>query len=311
MHVLLLTPLVLSALSGQAYAGARVSHFEKGGKMGANYWAGANAIDGKKQTAWMVPGESENKGEYIEIDVPQGTVDKISIFPGFGKTDETFTDYPRVKQMRVDVFALDDEQTPQQVGTATIDVADKAEVQTFDIADAKIAAGMFGGKVRLTVLDIYPGEDYPNLGISELYVNLKEYDAPSVKIVGLEGGDAGKTSDMLLDANVKTTWTTQATTATFTVDPGSSGLGSVGLQAAGKDLGRPKTVEITVNGITQTTVLADKPTEMQWAACPAFNGFTGGAAGAVEVKIVDIYPGTKPGLGLSEVKGHATNTDAI
>jgi hypothetical protein len=311
MHVLLVTPLVLSALTGQAYAGARVSHFEKGGKMGANYWAGNNAIDGKKETAWMVPGESENKGEWIELDVPQGTVDKVSIFPGYGKTDETYTDYPRVKQMRVDVFALDDEQNPQQVGTATIDVADKPEVQTFDIPDAKISAGMFGGKVRITVLDVYPGEDYPNLGVSELYVNLKEYDAPTIKLEGLEGGDAGKTPEMVTDNNVKTLWTTQATTATFTVDPGTSGLGSVGIQSAGKDLGRPKTVQVSINGLTQTTVLPDKPGEMQWAACPAFNGFTGGASGAVEVKIVDVYPGTKPGLGIAEVKGHATNSDTL
>jgi hypothetical protein len=85
----------------------------------------------------------------------------------------------------------------------------------------------------------------------------------------------------------------------------------VGIQSAGKDLGRPKTVQVSINGLTQTTVLPDKPGEMQWAACPAFNGFTGGASGAVEVKIVDVYPGTKPGLGIAEVKGHATNSDTL
>ena len=104
--------LLFTLLCSVAWAGAKGSAFRKETKLGANYWAASQAVDGKLETAWMVPGESSNKGEWIEIDIPQGTVDKIAIFPGFNKSEETWGDYPRIKQMRVDIQALDE--TPEE-----------------------------------------------------------------------------------------------------------------------------------------------------------------------------------------------------
>ena len=96
-------PLLLLALPGLAFAGARVSAMKVDQKLGKNFYNGAAAIDGKLETAWTVPGESENKGEWIEIEIPRGDVDKIVIFPGFGKSEELYHDFGRIKQVRADV----------------------------------------------------------------------------------------------------------------------------------------------------------------------------------------------------------------
>lgn len=294
--------LFLLLLPSLAWAGARGSAFEKGGKQGANFWAPSNAIDGKLETAWMVPGESPNRGEWIEIDVPRGEVDKIALFAGFNKTAETYTDYPRLKQVRVDIYALDDDQNAKQVGSTTIDLADKREWQEFDLPDVKIDAGLFGGKVRLSVVDIYDGEDYPNFGVSELLVHMKEFDAKA-KVTALNEGDPAGATDML-DENPKT-FSKLAPGSTLTVESQNFGVSSLGF-AAVKDFARPKTVEITAAGHTATTVLPEKG-DIGWATVPGFNGYTGGAFGAIEVKIIDVYPGKNAEIGVSELKARATN----
>ncbi|MDP2317688.1 MAG: discoidin domain-containing protein [Pseudomonadota bacterium] len=300
--------LLLALLPTLAWAGAKGSSTEKGGKLGANYWSAASAIDGKIETAWMVPGESPNRGEWIEIDIPRGEVDKIAIYPGFGKSDETYADYPRVKQMRVDIFALDDDQVAKQVGSTTIEVPDKREWQTFDLTDAKIDAGLFGGRVRISVMDIHEGQDYPNLGVSEVLVHMKEFDA-KVKVTALNDGDAAPAADML-DENPKTAAKLAGTAATMTLESSGFGISSIGF-APMKDYARPKTVEITAGNQTVTTVLPDKATDVQWATVPGFNGYTGGAFGAIEVKILDVYPGKLPEIGVAELKARATNFEAI
>ena len=143
--------LLFTLLCSVAWAGATGSSYQKETKRGAKFWAAQSAVDGDLETAWMVPGESANKGEWIQIDIPQGTVDKIAIFPGYNKSEETWSDYPRVKQMRVDIYALDDDQKVTAVGSSTIEIADKREWQIIDVPDAKAAAGLFGGDRKSVV----------------------------------------------------------------------------------------------------------------------------------------------------------------
>jgi hypothetical protein len=301
MRVLSLLVLLIPAV---ALAGAKTSATNTSGRdKGA--WSAGNAIDGKLNTAWMVPGESENKGEWIELDVPRGEVDKIAIFPGLGRDDESFGDYPRVKKLRVDVMALDDDQNPKTVATHTIDVADKAELQFIDVPDTKVTSELFGGKVRLTIEDVYEGADFPNAAISEVAVLMKEFDA-KVKITG---SSAPADTAVLLDENAKTVWTAPAGSE-LTIDMGAYGISSIGLVGANKDAARAKTVEVSVGALSRTTVLTDKPGEAQWAALPTFNGYNGGAMGEIVVKIVDTYPGAKSqDLGISELKARATSLE--
>ena len=66
---------VLALLVAQpAFAGAKASAFQPESKKGANYWNAGSAIDGKTESAWSVPGESPNRGEWLLVDVPKGEV---------------------------------------------------------------------------------------------------------------------------------------------------------------------------------------------------------------------------------------------
>jgi hypothetical protein len=300
-----LSLIALLLLPAVALAGARSSNWEKKSKMGEK-WFGPNAVlDGKPDTAWMVPGESPNRGEWIEIDIPRGEVDKIALLSGYLKNDETFGDYPRLKKVRVDIFALDDDQNPTQVGSSTVDIADTKEWQIIDLTDAKVNAGLFGGRVRISVVDIYDGADFPNLGVSEIYVVMKEIDGRA-KITSVNDGDVAALADAV-DENPKT-FSKLAAGSTFKFESTNFGISSVGFVPV-KDYARPKTVEVSVNGLSKTTVLPEKGTDAVWAEVPAFNGYVGGAIGEMEVKIVDTWPAKNAEIGVTEVKFRATNFD--
>ena len=99
--------ILLAAASLQlAFAGASVSNFKKDSRRGNNYWNAGSAIDSNPETAWMVSGESENKGEWILIDGPSGvcSLDKIAMINGYAKSEDTFKDYSRIKEIRIDVL---------------------------------------------------------------------------------------------------------------------------------------------------------------------------------------------------------------
>ncbi len=300
-------PFLALLLPVVAFAGGRVSHFKTEAKLGANYYNVQGAIDGKIETAWMVPGESDNKGEWIEVDIPTGEVDKIMIFPGWAKNAESFSDYPRVKQMRVDIYGIDGSMDAAIVGTATIDIADKAEVQIIDVADVK--SGENGGRVRLTVLDIYPGEDYPNLAISEIAVMMKEIDGKA-DISMVSGESEAHPKSALQDENPKTFWATDTKGAALTLVSTGFAISSVGFLPQGKEYARPKTVKISVGPVSKVTEFPDTPGE-RWAQVPVFNGYNGGGFGDIEIEFVEVYPGTNPELGLSELKVKATTYSPV
>lgn len=308
-HVLLATPIVALLVSSTAFAGARQSAFKVDSSKGKNYYSATAAIDGKVETAWMVPGESENKGEWMEIGLPRGDIDKISIVAGNAASEKAWADYPRLKQVRIDVYSTDDEEVEKQVGSTTLELADKPGWQTLDLPDAKLGDTMFGGRLRMTVLELYPGEDFPNLAVAELKAVLKEFDIP-VKIAEAGAALEGHDTPLMLDANPKTFYATTAEGATFSLE--NNGLAQLGFVSAGKDYARPKKVEIKCGTVTATTELADDiKGGVVWAEVPAFNGYTGGGFGTPTVNILEVYPGTNPQLGIAEMKALATNADIM
>jgi len=220
MMVALYAVLVLSP----AYAGAKASAFEKHPKQANQYNAGS-AIDGKPETCWSVPSESPNRGESISLEIPKGEVEKIGIIAGWDKDETSFKDYPRVKQLRVDIYTLDNDQAEKLVGSETLDVADVRGLQVLPLkAKAKVGDdSFFGGKVKLSVVDIYPGDDFPNLRVSEVAVYMGEMDAkPAITVL-----DAAA----LTDGNAKTLWAGAAGTA-FEVTPNGWAVSSIGFQVA-------------------------------------------------------------------------------
>jgi hypothetical protein len=299
--------LALGMISTTAWAGATASAFKKETKKGANYWNASSAIDGKLETCWMVPGESDNKGEWIMIEVPKSSLDKVGLVVGWAQSEAEFKDYPRVKAMKVETLGEND----AVLGTAELTFDDKMEMQIKDVPELKIGSEMFGGKVRLTVTDFYEGSDYPNLGVSEVLLFLTEFDAQPV-IKSVSGESAGKSKDMMLDKNAKTFWAAPAEGASISFEAAGFSLAKVGITPGPKDYARPKKVEITANSRTIVKELPDATTQ-QWIDIPAVMGYTGSAWGTIEMKILETWPGTKvPGeVGISEINLKATAFEGL
>lgn len=287
--------LALLALD-PAFAGAKASSFEKNSKDSTKYAAGS-AVDGKAETCWSVPPESPNRGEWISVEVNAGDVEKIGIVAGWDRDEKTFKDYPRVKQLRVDVFVKDETESDKQVGSETIDVADVRGMQIIPLkSKVTIPGGPFPGWVKLSVVDIYPGTDFPNLHVSEVAVFKSEMDA-TPKVEGLD--DAALTA--VTDGSPKTVWTA-APGATFTVQPGDWALSSIGLQGV-KGKAMAKTVKVKVGERPeQTFTLTEKP-DLQWLPLAPVSGVNGSSTDSVQVTLLDAHGAD---ITLQELKFKAT-----
>lgn len=289
-----------------ALAGYEASSFRKEDRLGKNYFAAASALDSKLETCWQIDPEQGNAGSWIYIDVPPGEVDKVGMIIGWQKSEEDFFDYARVKAAKVEIFNLGVGGDPVLVGTHNVAFADKPGWQLGEFPATKISGEGIGGRVKVTILDTYPGKDFPHLAVSEVRVHLKEFEAASATFA--KPFDVGaEASDKAMDGNAKTFWTGPGHQATFALKAPGYGLASIGVQQGPKSHARPKTLEITANGAVATQVLEDKPGQLQWALLPALIGYTGGAWGDVQVKILDAYPGDVPtnGLAIAELKLNA------
>lgn len=296
-------------LAAPAFAGAQASSFRKETRRGANFWNAQAALDGKLDTCWQLPGDSTNIGEYIIIDVPRVAVDKIGMVTGWAKSEDSFQDRPRVKTLAVEamVYSETNELVPAG-GPVEIEFEDKMDFQVIDFEDIN-AAGNFGGKVKLTIKEVYDGKDYPNLAISEVVVYLSEFEAGTLTVKKASNMDSAPES--MLDGNKKSVWTAPSDGATFTLAAPGFMLSSVDLTPGPKSYDRPKKVEVTTFGRTNVVELPDTvgPHKLE---VPASVGYTG-TWNDVDVKILEVYPGTKATgtLGIAELEGKASSNDGL
>src|SRR5690606_2151585 len=121
-----------------------------------------------------------------------------------------------------------------------------------------------------------------------------------------------RNGDMLVDGQPRTFWAADgAHEAIMAFKAPGYGLASIGIQPGPKPYARPKTIEITANDMTTTITLEDKA-ELQWHLLPVIVGYTGGAWGDVQVKVIDVYPGdVGKGVAISEVKINAATIEDI
>jgi hypothetical protein len=295
------------ALLSVAHAGFDVSSYRKEDKLGKTYWAAASALDSKLETCWQVDPEQQNVGSWIELDVPAGEVDKLGVVIGWAKDDKTFGDYARIKSAKVEILDAGSG-TPTVVATTNVTFEDKNGWQVVELPDTKVGGEVLGGKVKLTVTEVYPGRDFPSLAVSEVRVHMKEFPAASMAFATpFDSETPANKAAMATDNNAKTFWAATSPTATFALKAPGYGLASVGIQSGPKAFARPKTIQITANQATTTQVLPDAPGVMQWVLLPCLVGYTGGAWGDVQVKIVDSYPGdvAANGVAIAELKLNA------
>ena len=298
----------LSSVSTPAHAGAVVSAFKKETKKGANFYNAQSAIDGKPETCWMVPGESENKGEHITIDLPRSTIDKVGMIVGWNKDEETFTDYVRIKKVRMEVFNFDDANELVMIAQTDVEFADTPEYQFIDVDDIQVGGEHSGGKVRLTVTEVYEGRDYPNFGISEVALSLTEFDAWA-DITDVSSETQDNVSGYMGDDDPRTFWSADAEGAQFVVSSYDFSISSIGIQLPkGKDFARPKKIKVDIQGVSTEHELADS-SSMQWVPVPVMMGYTGGGFGEIIVDVLEVYPGTVHAdqIAITELKARATS----
>lgn len=296
-----------------ALGGYQASSFKKESKLGSNYWNVASALDGNLETCWMADPEKENRGQWLELDVPVGHVDKLALVAGWDKSEEAYFDYVRMKKVKVEIFNPDNDNA--KVLEQILELEDKRGWQTMDLNDTKVGGEFSGGRVRVTILDVFEGKDYPMLAVSEILVHMKEFPVVNPQVEGAPSSEEdGHEANYLVDENTRTYWAASDTedpqSVTFSV--GNYGVSSVGIQAGPKPYARPKTVDIAVDGGSKKVTMKDTG-DMQWFLVPALVGYTGSAWGTVKLSVIDTYPATAEGKGVSldEVQFRATNLEAF
>lgn len=308
-RLLSVAPLLL--LSATALAGYGSSSEKRDTRFGEGAFSIQAALDGDLETSWQCDPEKDNIGQWLQIDVPTASVDKIALVPGNAKSDETFKDYARVKSATVEVFSNSLGGEPTKVGEAKINFEDAKKWQVIDIDDLKIA-GELGGSVKITVDAIYPGVDYPNLAIGEVRVHLTEFPAETLSLVeDPPAGDDKHEAPDVLDGKASTYFVAKGPSVTFQAKAPGYGLSSVGLQAGPTTHARPKTVVLKANDAEVKHTIPEDAKGMQWLLLPTIIGYTGSAWGDVTIEIVDSYPGTKAEnpLAIAELKLNAATID--
>ncbi len=301
LFALSLVPLVIPM---DAQAGATASAFKPEHRRGANYYNAQSAIDGDVKTVWQVPGDSPNLGEWIMIDVPKATVERIGVHVGWAESDERFNDYPRLKEVRIEGFTMGDTRELEPAGTTTAVFEDKKDWQVVEIDKLTVGSEFSGGKIKISVVGLFDGEDYPNLAVSEVLLYLEEYETPVALLSASDEVD-GKVRESMSDENAKSYFLTNTEGATFQVESESHGVSSIGIQAGPSDKGRPKTIKVTANN-RSATYEVENTSKMQWFHVPTITGYSGGAFGEIDVHVLETHGG-KATVSIAEIAAKATN----
>jgi hypothetical protein len=304
-----ITVLVGLALPLLAHAGYAVSNHRKTTSTGGGTtWTVTAALDNNPATAWMVDPEAGNVGQWIEVDTPIAEIDRLLVVPGFDETEERFFDYARIKAAKVEIFenGVGDS---KKIAETTVTFKDERGWQTVDLPDTKITGEVLGGKVRLTVTEVYPGKDYPSLAVSEFMVGLKEFPATNTKIKTPPAqSDDGHGPELLLDGKGTTFWST-AGDAVFGVEAPRFGLSSLVITNGPKTHARPKKIEVGIGEQVQSFDLADSA-DAQRFQLPTLVGYTGSVWGELRIAVKETYPGSSSqSTAIGELKLMATSLD--
>ncbi|MEM6925283.1 MAG: hypothetical protein AAF602_00025 [Myxococcota bacterium] len=306
-----MTNLVVMAIvlaSGDALAGSEVSSFKKESRLGANYWNAASAMDAKPETCWQTDPEQDNAGSWIAVETPKATIDKLGIMVGWNKDTETFKDFARVKKALVEIYETGSGE-PTKKSEAVVTFEDKEGWQIVELPDTQVGGEILGGgRVKITVQEVYAGKDFPNLAVSEVRVQLKEFVAGTLR---LGTAPASGNGEYLVDGSSRRVWVGDEPTASFSIEAPGYGLSSLGIVQSGKTYARPKTIKIMANGSEIMHTLADKPGVKQSVLLPYLMGYTGGAWGDIQIEVSESYPGSQEKLAIAELSLMAGSIEEI
>ncbi len=303
-----LAALVLSAAliaPASALAGFRVSSFKKDTRDAT--FKVSSALDSDPKSCWMVNPENENENEWIEIDVPRSTIEKLSFMSGWSLSEETHADYARLKKAKVQIWKEDD--GDEIILEQEISLEDKNGWQDVELPPTKVGGDFSGGRVRITVLEVYEGKDYPALGMSEVLVKLAEKDAPLKIESEPTTSAAGHDAMEFIDDSTRTYWLSESNEGqSFAIGASDFGISALGVQSGPATYARPKVISVR-QGLNTTKLTLENTDKMQWLPINPTIGFTGSAWGTLNIEVLEVYEGTKPGIAITELKLKSTNFD--
>ena len=313
LHTFYLAILGLLLVPGLALAGATASSelqdsWGESGKQSSNA-----AVDNDLATGWVEGNEGDGVGEWIELDLPRGTLLNFIVHPGMGPDDTQFQRYARPQQVDIDIFSLDDQQVPQQVKQVTHTFEDAFGPVTIETDELAVGGELWGGKAKITIRSIYPGTDFDTLvAISEIRATFKEDDRPKPVVIEISSNAAEQ--GKLNDEKNNTAWVAEGGVEEWvTVEAPDWSISSVGIFPGNASsssnwsaYSRPKTLEVRVNMDTFTVELEDKK-EMQWFELPISGGYNGSCYGEVRIQVTDVYPGSRSEVAISEIDIRAIN----
>ena len=301
----------LLLLPGGALAGATASSELKDSWGESGAMAANAAVDNDLATAWVEGAEGDGVGEWIQLDIPRGTLVSFTVTPGMGPDEVQFARYGRPQQIDIDIFSMDDMQNPKQVKQVTHTFEDSWGPVTIEVGELAIGEMLWGGKAKFTVRSMYPGTDFDTLvSIAEVRANYKEVDVVAVQVIELSSNTGDK--DKLVDQNNRTAWIAEGGAEEWvTVEAMDWSISSIGIvggnPASHSTYSRPKVIELRVNMETITLELADTK-EMQFFELPITAGYNGSCYGEVRLQIKEVYPGSSnPSVAIGEIHLRAIN----
>ncbi|HAA10274.1 MAG TPA: hypothetical protein DCE41_00725 [Cytophagales bacterium] len=142
-------------------------------------YAVENLTDGDYATAWVEGVPGQGLGQSIEIELNDVMVGYIGLLNGYTKSATTYNTNARVKRLRVDYESVDyadPSKTRQSSEELTLEDRPFQRISDFNLFDSLDELSQFGDgspkfrKITLTILEVYPGSQYEDTCITELFL---------------------------------------------------------------------------------------------------------------------------------------------
>ena len=147
---------------GGQYAQTRTCVTSALAPQGGNSY-GPDQITGLGEGAWCEGVPGPGIGQTVTVhQTPATKIGTIMFVNGYAKTAQTFRANGRVKRARIETSG----------GTVrTVTLKDTAEMEAIKIPPARVSW------IKLTILEVYPGERHADTCISKFYFNQEEFGA--------------------------------------------------------------------------------------------------------------------------------------
>lgn len=131
---------------------------------GSHRYDAEQTQDGRAETAWAEGAQGSGQGQWLECrfygDAKHAVnLSGLSIASGYQKTPDSYLDNARPKSLKLVVNGAT---------WAQLQLADSPRIQNFSLSDRSLRVG---DRLRLVILEVYPGRKYDDCCITEFVLN--------------------------------------------------------------------------------------------------------------------------------------------